>query len=582
MKGKLRVVAITIAALILVLAALWWTGFLFPVPRAFENVQATYQEAPATITLESDGQEIHVNLVKFVGAVSLGTTVTVNNTAATVASDGSYYAFLDLPFGGKNTIDVTETQGTAATTRSIAVTFSPPLFVLLDNDMQFNEHTNYRRTPLKVTGIVSDPRAEVTVNGYRAKVAEDGSFSARIRLTQGNIQAVGRLGDQVDEDSELFGFSGGKLYPIPMVQHPQLSYAEISPSATVNLKAGESSSLDYVIHARKDVFRSDCDVSIKQIRDTSGTTEPNASELSADVTPSNFGLYPNVNYHSTIDIKTSVDLTPGKYLFQPAFSYSRFSMINPVGALGTLQIPGPLITVVVGPSLGQLDGTHWALRSIDGEGLVTGSYISLYFRSGQAHGYSGCNTYGGKYTVESSGKVRFTDIVSTLLLASSPEVNSQETRYLAVLSSAESYRIAGKELTLNDPSGQGALVFMELPSYTSDPSELVNTRWRLVSIGGTPVGVGLDATLSFDDSGGASGTSGPFEYAFKYEAQGDDIWWTLQSVKRVTMTTAPTDVEASHFVGALGFAATYRIVNSQLEVFTITGDRDTLVFEAVH
>ena len=104
---------------------------------------------------------------------------------------------------------------------------------------------------------------------------------------------------------------------------------------------------------------------------------------------------------------------------------------------------------------------------------------------------------------------------------------------------------------------------MKLPSYASDPARLVNTKWHLVSIGGIPVDKGIDATLSFDDSGGASGTSGPFEYAFKYEAQGDDIWWILQSAKRVTMTTSPTDVEASHFVSALGFAVTYRVVNSR-------------------
>jgi len=228
--------------------------------------------------------------------------------------------------------------------------------------------------------------------------------------------------------------------------------------------------------------------------------------------------------------------------------------------------------------LDELNGTGWALHSIYGKGLVAASYVSLYFLDGYVRGYSGCNTYGGEYAVESADKLKFSNGVLTLL-GGPADVIAQEQSYAAVLMTVESYHITGEELVLD---GQGSLVFTKLPEYAADPAKLVNTTWRLVSIGGMAVNESLDATLGFDDSGSANGTSGPFSYTLQYEARGDDIWWTSQLVKRTTMAISPTDDEAGRFTGALGFAASYRIVNGQLEIFAMTGDRDTLVLEAVN
>jgi heat shock protein HslJ len=50
--------------------------------------------------------------------------------------------------------------------------------------------------------------------------------------------------------------------------------------------------------------------------------------------------------------------------------------------------------------LNELEGTHWMPQSINGNNLLDGSYISLYFCWGRIRGYAGCNTYGAEYTVE--------------------------------------------------------------------------------------------------------------------------------------------------------------------------------------
>ena len=65
---------------------------------------------------------------------------------------------------------------------------------------------DYSKTPLTVTGKVSNPDAEVTINGMRAEVSEDGRFSARIQLTEKNdvINIVATLGEEVSRMKAVF------------------------------------------------------------------------------------------------------------------------------------------------------------------------------------------------------------------------------------------------------------------------------------------------------------------------------------------------------------------------------------------
>jgi hypothetical protein len=58
-------------------------------------------------------------------------------------------------------------------------------------------------SPVVVSGTVSDPEAAVTVNGVGAEVAEDGSFSVQVELTEGEnaITAIAKLNEQEASDS---------------------------------------------------------------------------------------------------------------------------------------------------------------------------------------------------------------------------------------------------------------------------------------------------------------------------------------------------------------------------------------------
>jgi len=88
-------------------------------------------QAPMTIDKTFDGKEIRVNLIKFTGiAPSTGSTVTINDIPATMNSDGTYYAYLDVN-PGKNIIEIKTNSYGAKTSEQIAITFTPPVTIFL-------------------------------------------------------------------------------------------------------------------------------------------------------------------------------------------------------------------------------------------------------------------------------------------------------------------------------------------------------------------------------------------------------------------------------------------------------------------
>jgi heat shock protein HslJ len=227
----------------------------------------------------------------------------------------------------------------------------------------------------------------------------------------------------------------------------------------------------------------------------------------------------------------------------------------------------------------ELEGSHWMLLRLGGNNLLAGSYISVYFLKGHAWGYSGCNTYDVDYDTDATHKLTVSNLELTLI-ACSKAINAQETSYVNVLRNAVSYRLSGDKLVITN-ADQTTLVFARLPKYAMNPDDLVGTRWRLASVGGTVVSESLEATLNFDNAGKASGSAGSLSYEFRYEAKGDDIRFTTGGPTRATTISVAGDIErqADHFVSALGYAASFRLANGKLEIFTVTGNRDTLVLQ---
>lgn len=95
----------------------------------------------------------------------------------------------------------------------------------------------------------------------------------------------------------------------------------------------------------------------------------------------------------------------------------------------------------------------WKLTSFGSAGTtspaVEGSDAELTFsEDGTVAGNSGCNGFGGNYTVEGD-QVTFSEIVSTLIACEEP-LMAQEAAVLQTLTDTASYKIEGNSLTLTN------------------------------------------------------------------------------------------------------------------------------------
>lgn len=107
-----------------------------------------------------------------------------------------------------------------------------------------------------------------------------------------------------------------------------------------------------------------------------------------------------------------------------------------------------------------LNSTTWQLTLLNGHAPhSTAEPISLTFENRQqASGSSGCNTYGGIYTVSGS-TLRISEVVSTLRACTEPELNTQESEYYQALGLVATYEQTDNQLTLKDANDIPVLVF---------------------------------------------------------------------------------------------------------------------------
>jgi heat shock protein HslJ len=100
----------------------------------------------------------------------------------------------------------------------------------------------------------------------------------------------------------------------------------------------------------------------------------------------------------------------------------------------------------------------WTLTQlvVDGHDLPLSDTkpITLSFKS-QDHtfsGNSGCNSYGGSYSITGS-QIHFSAMRSTLIFCSGPGVMEREAAYLLALPRVDSFRVDGNTLTLTGDNG---------------------------------------------------------------------------------------------------------------------------------
>ncbi len=110
----------------------------------------------------------------------------------------------------------------------------------------------------------------------------------------------------------------------------------------------------------------------------------------------------------------------------------------------------------------ELDSAGWALNHMEVQGkaipVLESTEITLEFfpAEGLVRGYTGCNQYGGAYTIDGDS-LSIPEVAATEESCPNQDMTLQEHDYLEALAKAESYAIAADELRIT--CGVTVLVF---------------------------------------------------------------------------------------------------------------------------
>ena len=113
----------------------------------------------------------------------------------------------------------------------------------------------------------------------------------------------------------------------------------------------------------------------------------------------------------------------------------------------------------------QLAGTSWTVSAYNNgkqgfESVLAGATLTAVFgKDGNLTGFAGCNNYSGTYKA-TAPKITIGPLVSTQKHCAEPAgVSDQETRYLAALETAATYRVEGTRLEMRTATGALAAEF---------------------------------------------------------------------------------------------------------------------------
>ena len=227
-----------------------------------------------------------------------------------------------------------------------------------------------------------------------------------------------------------------------------------------------------------------------------------------------------------------------------------------------------------------LRDTEWILMELRGKDLLAGSRITLNLAKEGFEGYAGCNNYGGEYEEADAGNWTTSSVWLTAMDCGQPALMDQERAFVAALGDGTAYRRANGRLEIVNARGEAILVFARKEEFVTQPSDLVGTAWRLVSIDGDSLIEDTTITLAFYGEHVLGGYAGCRAYVATYRAEGDDLNLLTEAMfdAGCSMEDALLEQEAQ-FMGILAPKADLRLGEGQLEIYGERGG--VLVFEAL-
>ncbi len=155
------------------------------------------------ISSPREGWETSWGVVTVAGIVSPPQAkVNVNGIGVDVAEDGSFESDYILLNEGKNNLRAVATLDGETVSKTVTVNYTLKLHVSISLNLEPGRDW-FTESPVEIGGRVSNPRAEVIVNGRKAGVGRDGVISVMLELVEGRnqIDAFAKLGDQTATDT---------------------------------------------------------------------------------------------------------------------------------------------------------------------------------------------------------------------------------------------------------------------------------------------------------------------------------------------------------------------------------------------
>lgn len=171
-------------------------------------------------------------------------------------------------------------------------------------------------------------------------------------------------------------------------------------------------------------------------------------------------------------------------------------------------------------------GTEWRLTRLHGREPLDGTSISLEIDRDagriEVGGTATCNFYGLRNPTMRNGVLK-SRWVETTLIGCTREKERQEQDYVAALEDAATYRVRGDTLEIQDPKGKTTLAYEQESLATSNPADLVGTRWLLRSVNGRPLPDSFPVSVSFGPNNEIGGYDGCRHFTGHYYANENDL-----------------------------------------------------------
>ena len=227
-------------------------------------------------------------------------------------------------------------------------------------------------------------------------------------------------------------------------------------------------------------------------------------------------------------------------------------------------------TTEAAPASG-LEGTTWQLQSyLDGQGETVAALseapATAEFADGRVSGTTGCNRYGGAYTVDGDA---LTIKLGPVTMMACPEPQMmQEQGFLAALGSAATYMVADDQLTIMNADGATVASFAPQvqPALAGTPwlvTAYNNGRQAVVS-----VLADTELTALFGDEGSLTGSGGCNQFSTTYKVDGATI--SIDPAIAMTRRACAPEImdQEQEYLAALVSAATFRVGGTDLEMRT--------------